>query len=185
MFLGYGTGFGADDNQNLHALFQLSGNGNDVFINAHNGSKGTLYLGAFDTLGVHCGAPLSDMDGNGVWGTPSDKRLKKSIHPLNKERAYQFVRGLIPSEYFYKKGAIKSDGDTGRCHHGFIAQEVKALMYDDWSVVEEFDYIGGKTSKSKKRYSMRYEELIADVIAALQYLMERVDDIEEKNKYCH
>lgn len=185
MFLGYGTGFGADDNQNLHALFQLSGNGKDVFINAHNGSEGMLNLGAFDTLGVHCGAPLSDMDGNGVWGTASDKRLKKSIHPLNKERAYEFVRGLIPSEYCYKKGAIRSDGDSGRFHHGFIAQDVMESMYSDWSVVEEFDYISSKTSKSKKRYSMRYEELIADVIAALQYLMERVDDIEEKNKYCH
>lgn len=185
MFVGYGTGFGADDNNNLHALFQLASNGNDVFVNAHNGTGGTLYLGAYDTHGVHCGAPLSDMDGNGVWGTASDRRLKKNVVPLNKEKSYEFIKSLIPSEYRYRKGAIRSDGDSGRSHHGFIAQDVIEAMHSDWSVVEEFNYIKKVGGKRVKRYSMRYEELIADIVAAFQYLAERVNEIEENNKYSH
>ena len=94
----------------------------------------------------------------------SDKRKKKSIKKLIAEKAKAFIMALKPSEFKFK------DGTSGRKHHGFIAQEVNKAMYEDWGLyVEdtETDFIG-----------LRYDEIIADLVAVVQDQEKRIEALE-------
>lgn len=166
-------GGGISTDYSSYAQFQVLSNGKDVMVNAVDGN---LMLGPYNTYGVHCGATLYDENGREVKGTTaSDRRLKRSIRSLDKEKAYGFILHLAPAEYRYRRNAVKKDFD--RYHHGFIAQDLKNAMYADWAVVDEFDLPG---KKKQKRYCLEYDELLADMVAAFQYLSERVDDLYGK-----
>ena len=102
-------------------------------------------------------------------------RRYRSIRRLDREKAYDFILHLAPAEYRYRKNAVKKDFD--RYHHGFIAQDLKDAMYADWAVVDEF-VLPGK--RKQKRYCLEYDELLADMVAAFQFLSERVDDLYGK-----
>ena len=166
-------GGGISTDYSSYAQFQVLSNGRDVMVNAVDGN---LMLGPYNTYGVHCGATLYDENGREVKGTTaSDRRLKRSIRRLDKEKAYDFILHLAPAEYRYRKNAVKKDFD--RYHHGFIAQDLKDAMYADWAVVDEF-VLPGK--RKQKRYCLEYDELLADMVAAFQFLSERVDDLYGK-----
>ena len=71
---------------------------------------------------------------------------------------------LKPKEYKFK------DGNSDRKHHGFIAQDVQKAMYEDWGLyVEnpETDFIG-----------LRYDEVIADLVAVVQDQEKRIEALE-------
>lgn len=94
----------------------------------------------------------------------SDKRKKKSIKKLIAEKAKAFIMALKPSEFKFK------DGTSGRKHHGFIAQEVNDAMYEDWGLYvddKETDFIG-----------LRYDEIIADLVAVVQDQEKRIEALE-------
>lgn len=166
-------GGGISTDYSSYAQFQVLSNGKDVMVNAVDGN---LMLGPYNTYGVHCGATLYDENGREVKGTTaSDRRLKRSIRSLDREKAYDFILHLAPAEYRYRKNAVKKDFD--RYHHGFIAQDLKDAMYADWAVVDEF-VLPGK--RKQKRYCLEYDELLADMVAAFQFLSERVDDLYGK-----
>lgn len=81
----------------------------------------------------------------------SDRRMKEEIFELNEDTASEFIMNLKPSEYRMK-------GES-RKHHGFIAQEVKEVMNEDWAVYLEDE---------DTTLSLCYSELIADMVATLQ-----------------
>ena len=59
---------------------------------------------------------------------------------------------------------------SGRFHHGFIAQEVKEVMSEDWGLYienEKNDFIG-----------LRYDELIADMVKVMQDQEKRIEALE-------
>ena len=61
--------------------------------------------------------------GNSVIST-SDRNMKKDIKALDDDKIVAFVKGLQACRY-------KSiDGDSGRVHYGFVAQDVEALMQE-------------------------------------------------------
>lgn len=94
----------------------------------------------------------------------SDKRKKKSIKNLVVDKAKAFIMALKPKEYKFK------DGNSDRKHHGFIAQDVQEAMYEDWGLyVEntETDFIG-----------LRYDEVIADLVAVVQDQEKRIEALE-------
>lgn len=96
----------------------------------------------------------------------SDRRKKRNIKDLVIEKAKSFLMKLKPREYKYIKGISTSD----RKHHGFIAQEVREAMHEDWGLYvddEEIDFIG-----------LRYDELIADIVAVVQEQEKRIDALE-------
>ena len=98
----------------------------------------------------------------------SDKRKKKNIKDLAIEKARSFIMGLKPREYKFKKPISTSD----RKHHGFIAQEVKEVMPEDFGIyVEnvEKDFIG-----------LRYDEFIADLVAVVQDQQKRIEELERR-----
>ena len=96
----------------------------------------------------------------------SDKRKKRNIKDLVIDKAKSFIMALKPREYKFIKELSHSD----RLHHGFIAQEVKEAMQDDWGVYihdKEIDFIG-----------LRYDELIADMVAVIQDQEKRIEALE-------
>lgn len=116
----------------------------------------------------------------------SDKNVKKDIQALDIEDSAHFIYSLIPSEFRFKNGT------SNRLHHGLIAQEVKKSMGDsDWGLfidkkVDNENYIetevnsetGEQTQLLTARYGLRYDELIADLIATVQSLNNRLKAVE-------
>lgn len=96
----------------------------------------------------------------------SDKNLKNSIKELDLEESSDFIKSLNPVRYKL------NNGTSDRFHHGLIAQEVKEAMGDDdWGVyIEDKQGIKG----------LRYEELIADLIATVQFQDKRISELERR-----
>lgn len=117
----------------------------------------------------------------------SDKNIKKDIKALDIEDSAHFIYSLIPSEFRFKNGT------SNRLHHGLIAQDVKEKMGDnDWGLfidkkVDDANYnetainelTGEHTQLITARYSLRYDELIADLIATVQSLNNRLKALEQ------
>lgn len=116
----------------------------------------------------------------------SDRNIKKNIKALDIENSAQFIYSLIPSEFRFKNGT------SNRLHHGLIAQEVKESMKGDWGVfidkaVDDKNYnaiavddlTGEQTQLLTARYGLRYDELIADLIATVQSLNNRLKALEK------
>lgn len=129
----------------------------------------------------------------------SDRNLKKDIHQLTDTHLDFFLK-LQPVSFLFK------DGESGRTHIGFIAQDVEQAMSEcgltdlDFAgfckdqkveVFFEEDENGDKIEKERPIldengnpeyiYSLRYEEFIALNTAMIQKLWQRVDDIEKEN----
>lgn len=105
-------------------------------------------------------------DANGGTVFISDKRKKRSIKDLAIEKARSFIMAIKPKVFKFTKDISKSD----RNHHGFIAQEVKEAMLDDWGVYVEdkdTDFIG-----------LRYDEMLADMVAVIQDQEKRIEALE-------
>lgn len=116
----------------------------------------------------------------------SDRNIKKDIKALDIENSAQFIYSLIPSEFRFKNGT------SNRLHHGLIAQEVRESMKGDWGVfidkaVDDKNYnaiavddlTGEQTQLLTARYGLRYDELIADLIATVQSLNNRLKALEK------
>lgn len=123
----------------------------------------------------------------GTIASDSDRNVKKDIKALEIERTADFIYSLIPSEFRMK------DGTSNRLHHGFIAQEVKEKMGNsDWGVfidkkvnddnyeIQVSDENGNITKELTARYALRYDELIADIVATLQSQNNRIKELEKQ-----
>lgn len=103
----------------------------------------------------------------------SDRDLKNSIAPLPLKKSAEFIYSLIPSAYKLNNGA------SGRYHHGFIAQQLKEAMDDnDWGVYVDTSVNADSDTKGYK--AIRYEEIIADLVAAVQSQNERITKLENQ-----
>lgn len=128
----------------------------------------------------------------------SDRNLKKDIHQLTDAHLKFFLK-LQPVSFLFK------DGDSGRTHIGFIAQDVEQAMFEcgltdlDFAgfckdqkveVYFEEDENGDEVEKERAFldengnpeyiYSLRYEEFIALNTYAIQKLWVRVDAVENE-----
>lgn len=137
--------------------------------------------------------------GNGIYGsvastTDSDANVKKDIESLSLKESATFIYNLKPAKYRL------INGTSNRYHHGFIAQETREAMQEDWGLYidnainnPDYNMIVDVHDPSKKtkdesiaRYGLRYEELIADLVATLQSQNERIKKLEKevlKNGY--
>lgn len=100
----------------------------------------------------------------------SDQEIKKNIQSLDTQKSSDFIYALNPVEYKYK------DGTSDRLHHGFIAQELYDSMQEDWGVYCDSNIKTGE----KGGKAIRYEELIADLVATVQSQNERIAELEKK-----
>lgn len=123
----------------------------------------------------------------GTIASDSDRNVKKDIKALEIERTADFIYSLIPSEFRMK------DGTSNRLHHGFIAQEVKEKMGDsDWGLfidkkvnddnyeIQVSDEKGNIAKELTARYALRYDELIADLVATVQSQNMRIKKLEKQ-----
>ncbi|WP_164658598.1 tail fiber domain-containing protein [Tropicibacter sp. Alg240-R139] len=114
----------------------------------------------------------------------SDARAKVDINLLDaaEQATSRACKGLIRT--FRYKDAVEQKGDAARIHVGVIAQEVIAafeangldpfrygiVCYDEWEAQEAVvrdDKVIEPAREAGNRYGIRYEELLAFIIAAL------------------
>lgn len=107
---------------------------------------------------------------NGTAISTSDKRKKKSIKDIAKKYV-EFFRKLRPRTFLFK------DGESGRTHAGFIAQEVEEAATECGIDSKELAFLCIDKDGS---YGLRYEELIAIQTKVIQDLLERVEALEDK-----
>ena len=94
---------------------------------------------------------------------PSDERIKKNIQELNEEQSVEFIMGCNPVSFEF----VDQTYPQG-VHHGLIAQDTKEIA-GDWDVV-----IGSNDSQ----YSIKYTEIIADLIKTVQSQEKRIQALE-------
>ena len=127
----------------------------------------------------------------------SDRNMKKNIHKLTDIHKKFFMK-LIPVSYLFK------DGESGRTHIGFIAQDVEDAMRE--CGLTSLDFAGfckdvkmkchyelkdgeknevltedlDKDGNLRYIYSLRYEEFIGIIAYVLQDTVNRTNKLEEK-----
>ena len=108
------------------------------------------------------------------WISSSDKRVKKDIVDFD-DRYEVLFNKLKPRNYKYV------DGNKGRVHSGFIAQEVTEAIEEAKMTLDEVAYVCAFENKEGETYyGLRYEELIAINTWQIQKLKERIKQLEDK-----
>jgi hypothetical protein len=97
----------------------------------------------------------------------SDARTKQDIAPLDEaeKRVAIAIKGLIKKFRF--KDAVATKGDEARIHVGVIAQEVVQAFKNEGLDANRYGILCHDELENGDRYGIRYEELLAFIIAAL------------------
>jgi hypothetical protein len=132
----------------------------DFTINYQAGSKADIWIETQFRSDVY------NESGSTVF--VSDRRKKRNIKDLVIEKARSFIMALKPRNYKFIKEISKSD----RYHHGFIAQEVKEAMTEDWGLYVE--------NKDRDFIGLRYDEITADLVAVVQDQQKRIEALERR-----
>ena len=104
----------------------------------------------------------------------SDRNSKKEIQDLDNKYSELFDL-LRPVSYKLK------DGESGRIHTGFIAQELKeSLSAVGLTTNELAAYCEWTDEKGNVTCGIRYEELIALTVLEIKKLKERIKELESK-----
>jgi hypothetical protein len=116
---------------------------------------------------------LSSNRWNDVWATNgtiqvSDRRDKKEI--ADEELGLKFINSLRPVS-FKRTGGV-------RRHHGIVAQELENVFN---KMGKDSEYFAGLIhDKKTDKYGVRYEELIAPMMKAIQELSEEVKELKKQ-----
>lgn len=108
---------------------------------------------------------------NGTIVHSSDIRLKEDIEVLTESKAINLLKALNPVSYKYV-------GDANHnIHHGLIYQNVKEIVTDqalgNLALLQEYRGVDKKTYGA-----LGYEELIADLIKAMQYSLKEIERLK-------
>ena len=109
---------------------------------------------------------------NGTAISTSDKRKKTGIKGITK-KYIDFFRKLRPVLFRFK------DGESGRLHSGFIAQEVEQAAEEAGIESKDLAFL---CIDEEGNYGLRYEELIALQTQIIQDLLVRVEILEGRSK---
>ena len=96
----------------------------------------------------------------------SDRTLKKDITEI----PVCLIDGLKPMQYHYK------DGDKD-LHWGFVAQDVIEEMQELGLSPDDYALVSQSEHKDGQKYTLGYNELIAQLVMKCQELQAQVDDI--------
>lgn len=105
---------------------------------------------------------------NGTAISTSDRRKKTNIKDIAK-KYIDFFKRLKPRSFRFK------DGESGRTHTGFIAQEVEEAAAESGINNKDLAFI---CIDEEGNYGLRYDELIAIQTQVIQDLMARVERLE-------
>lgn len=101
----------------------------------------------------------------------SDRDQKEEIE--QETLGLKFLNKLEPVSYKLK------DGQSGRRHHGLIAQDVESALKQLGLTSKEH---GGLVVDEEDNYSLRYEELIGSLILGVQELNNKIEKLEGNSK---
>jgi hypothetical protein len=104
-----------------------------------------------------------------AWTITSDKRWKTDIKPSN--LGLNFIKALRPVSY------VRLNDDAKKTEYGFIAQEVETLLNTSGAANS-----GIITKDDEGMLSMRYNDLIAPMVKALQEQQDMIEELRLKNK---
>jgi hypothetical protein len=103
----------------------------------------------------------------------SDRRLKNTVTPVSDSGlSMSFVQALKPVSY-------KLTDEGVRTHTGFIAQDVKEAL-DQCAVDSWAGWVMSDPSDPDSYQSLRYEEFIAPLVAAIQNIDSRLSALETR-----
>ena len=172
-----------------NGIFTIKTSANDIAV---GGTLGTA-IAAATRAGIHFGAPASliPTDGNAAltdnacslgisayrWSTvyagtgtinTSDSTLKQDIAGLGQAELNVAATIKTRIKKFRFVDAVASKGDDARIHVGVIAQEVEQAFVDEGLDPRRYAMFCEDTlDDGSKRLGIRYDELLAFVIAAL------------------
>lgn len=106
---------------------------------------------------------------NGVIQT-SDKNEKKDIQDI--DLGLDFINELRPVNFKFK------DNQSDRVHTGLIAQEVESVLSEDKALLIKSSIVNEQTGEEVVSYALRYNELIAPIIKAIQELDDKINNIK-------
>ncbi len=95
---------------------------------------------------------VTQIGGAVAWSNLSDRRAKKDIRDIT--RGLDFIKSLRPVQFRLKQG-------NGRLDFGFIAQDIEALLGDNYNIIG----MGGDAART---LSLRYTDFIAPMVKAMQ-----------------
>ena len=150
-----GPGMRSDDNQSWYA-YPTTATINAGVWNGQTGGYYTFCPYADNT--PYLGTPsLRWKTVYAITGTinTSDRNLKNHIAPLPGNLISRFVSGLSACSYKL------NNGDSGRTHYGFIAQDVEALL--DELGLTTFDFAGFIKSPRTRRIAAQREEAYTEL----------------------
>jgi hypothetical protein len=101
------------------------------------------------------------------WTVTSDGRVKSNI--LNSNLGLSFISVLRPVSY------IRNNDEKQRTEYGFIAQEVEEVLKENG-----LDNTGMISVDDEGTYSMRYNDLIAPIVKAIQELKAENDILKSE-----
>lgn len=150
-----------------------------------NGYYGIKCTGHFSTSGtIWCGDgsnnrnEMLDVRG-GIWcnriysleggGWLSDRREKHNIVDIPKDKAESFILSLKPVSY-------ELNARPGVVHHGFIAQDVQEVAYDDWDIVSEQEDM----RSHEVTLALSYTDFIADMVSVIQTQARKIEELERR-----
>jgi hypothetical protein len=184
----HSSGFNSDYDARILALGGSSTNGQGALTLAASSINCTAAIRPSVDTGSALGGPSNRWTevfaATGTINT-SDEREKQDISLLDaaEKRVAVAIKGLVKKFRF--KSAVQARGENARIHVGVIAQEVVAaftaegldaarygiLCYDEWDELEEIKDEKGNIAQvycpAGNRYGIRYEELLAFIIAAI------------------
>ena len=136
---------------------------NGMFLSNNNGSSYT----------IQCSATSGNITCVSLTQT-SDRQLKQEIETLDEQQATEFIYNLRPVSYKLKNAPEK-------LRHGFIAQEVEEIIDSHWGIVSDgYEEIEEIDTPQEHYKSLAYTEIIADLVATVQSLNERIKVLEAK-----
>ncbi|HBH61292.1 MAG TPA: hypothetical protein DDX85_06035, partial [Nitrospiraceae bacterium] len=104
------------------------------------------------------------IEGQVAWSYPSDIQIKKDIEGIG--YGLEFVSQLRPVQYRLKEG-------NDRIDFGFIAQDIEMLLGTEYNILS----IG---EDAELELSLRYTDLIAPMVKAIQEQQEMIDSQQVK-----
>ena len=106
------------------------------------------------------------IEGQVAWSYPSDRRLKKDITDSN--LGWDFISKLRPVSFRMKNAT------DDRLNYGFIAQEVEEALDGKLTNMVITD------SDGERMKTMRYTELIAPMVKAIQEQQKVIEDLQRE-----
>ena len=166
---GYFDGLGGDSSQK--AIQALNVKDSNVYGNILPASNNSSNIGSSSSKQFN-NVYAKQFYQNGTAISTSDKRKKKTIKDITK-KYIDFFRKLRPRTFVFR------NGESGRTHCGFIAQEVEEAAHEAGIENKDLAFL---CIDNEGNYGLRYEELIALQTQIIQDLLVRVEKLEEGSK---